>query len=165
MRILLDEYLLLPAGFEVGDATERIAAGDPPEAVLAIGDEALLLRAHPAYPHKLDLGEAWRRHTGLPFIFGVWVASRKSLERDPDGLRTACRALVAAKRLGLENLDEIARLAARKTGLAEPEMRSYFQGLAFDLGEEERRGLTLFFERLARSRMIARAPELQFVDL
>src|SRR6267154_935903 len=46
----------------------------PHEAVLVIGDAALLLAARHAYPHRYDLGEEWKRWTGLPFVFAVWAA-------------------------------------------------------------------------------------------
>src|SRR3989449_2230763 len=39
----------------------------PHEAVLVIGDAALLLAARRSYPHRIDLGEEWKRWTGLPF--------------------------------------------------------------------------------------------------
>src|SRR5213082_4295990 len=64
-------------------AEARAEAGDlesleglPHDAVLVIGDAALLLAARHAYPHRVDLGEAWKRWTGLPFVFAVWAARR-----------------------------------------------------------------------------------------
>src|SRR2546421_421588 len=50
--------------------------GLPHDAVLVIGDAALLLAARHAYPYRYDLGEAWKRWTGLPFVFAVWAARR-----------------------------------------------------------------------------------------
>src|SRR5207245_2803206 len=41
----------------------------PHDAVLVIGDAALVLKARQAYPHRYDLREEWRRWTGLPFEF------------------------------------------------------------------------------------------------
>jgi len=48
-----------------------------PQAMLLIGDKAI----HHApsvdhYPHQMDLGEAWKELTGLPFVFAVWMAKR-----------------------------------------------------------------------------------------
>src|SRR6058998_3027249 len=43
----------------------------PHDAVLVIGDPALLLAARGAYPEVVDLGDAWKRWTGLPFVFAV----------------------------------------------------------------------------------------------
>src|SRR5439155_1018475 len=48
----------------------------PHEAVLVIGDAALLLAARHAYPHRYDLGDEWKRWTGLPFVFAMWAARR-----------------------------------------------------------------------------------------
>ena len=44
---------------------------------LVIGDRAIGLEERFAYDY--DLGEAWKAHTGLPFVFAAWVA-RKPLE-------------------------------------------------------------------------------------
>ena len=64
-------------------ATARTEATDlasleglPHEAVLVIGDAALLLDARHVYTHRVDLGAAWQEWIGLPFVFAVWAASR-----------------------------------------------------------------------------------------
>src|SRR5437660_1870513 len=69
-------------------AEARAEAGDldaleglPHDAVLVIGDAALLLAARHAYPHRYDLGEEWKRWTGMPFVFAV-LAARRSTDTD-----------------------------------------------------------------------------------
>src|SRR5229473_2602725 len=66
----------------------------PHEAVLVIGDAALLLAARHAYPHRYDLGEEWKRWTGLPFVFAVWAARRAA---DHAAVRAVHHALLAAR--------------------------------------------------------------------
>lgn len=39
---------------------------------VVIGDHALTLRHR--YPYVLDMGQAWRDWTGLPFVFAAWIA-------------------------------------------------------------------------------------------
>ncbi len=46
---------------------------DDREAVLLIGDK-VVTSDMTGFPHELDLGEAWKRWTGLPFVFAVWAA-------------------------------------------------------------------------------------------
>lgn len=41
---------------------------------LIIGDRAI--RALDKYPYQYDLGLEWRKHTGLPFVFAVWMSGR-----------------------------------------------------------------------------------------
>jgi chorismate dehydratase len=42
------------------------------EAVLLIGDKVMDPR-RARFEYDLDLGDAWRQHTGLPFVFAVWA--------------------------------------------------------------------------------------------
>src|SRR5262249_20813210 len=55
-----------------------LRAGDDdknwPETLLLIGDK-VVTDAPPAerYPHQVDLGEAWKALTGLPFVYAVWM--------------------------------------------------------------------------------------------
>lgn len=45
------------------------------EAALLIGDKVITAEPSPVeFPHQLDLGEAWRDLTGLPFVFASWLA-------------------------------------------------------------------------------------------
>ncbi len=162
LRILLSQYIRVDCGFITGDLTETLARGDRPAAVLAIGDEALNLRGHPDYPHALDLGEAWIEWTGRPFIFGVWAVQRNFAERSPERAARACELLLGAKAWGLENMEAVAGLAAESSSMNLEDMRSYFQGLVYDLGDEERQGLSLFYDRLAGAGQISKAPEPEF---
>jgi len=121
-------------------------AGLPHDAVLVIGDPALLLAARHAYAHRYDLGEEWKRWTGLPFVFAVWAA-RRAAARDAVG--DIQGALLASRDWGLRHLDWLAEAASRATGVAVADCRSYFAGLDYALSYKHLAGLTDFFRRLA----------------
>ncbi|HET7600808.1 MAG TPA: menaquinone biosynthesis protein [Gemmatimonadales bacterium] len=121
-------------------------AGFPHEALLAIGDAALLLTARNAYPVKADLGQAWREWTGLPFVFAVWAARRSA---PPGEAREVHRRLLESRAWGLAHLDELAADAARRTGVAERVCRAYLDDLDYALSYAHLAGLTDFFRRLA----------------
>lgn len=163
LRVLQKKLWKIGTGFVTGSATEALGAGDRPEAILCIGDEALNLRHHPDYPYRIDLGEAWRELTGLPFIFGVWLVSRDSWEKDGERLRAAARLLLDGKAWGEDNIRDICVMAAEESCLNDEEMCSYFDGLVYDLGPEEQKGLTAFYDCLVESGLIERAPELCFL--
>src|SRR5207247_7681884 len=94
----------------------------PHEAVLVIGDAALLLAARHAYPHHYDLGDEWKRWTGLPFVFAMWAARRAA---DPRAVRAVHHTLLAARDWGLAHLDLLAAAAARATRAAAAERRNH----------------------------------------
>ncbi len=131
--------------------------------LLAIGDEALRLRAAGIYPYFLDLGRAWHKLTGLPFVFGVWAVRREVFAQRPAEVHTLHQTLLAAKRLGLESLEAICRLAAAKVGLSLAELRTYFSRLRYNLDERQQRGLTAFFRFLWRSGALTEMAEMEFI--
>ncbi|NDV17922.1 hypothetical protein GO013_00625 [Pseudodesulfovibrio sp. JC047] len=163
LAVLQKELWNISTESVTGNATVVLEKGERPDAILAIGDEALNLRYHPDYPHRIDLGEAWRELTGLPFIFGVWIVQRKSWEKSAPILAKAVTMLLEAKQWGIENIEQMCQLAANESCLSTEEMRSYFDGLVYDLGEEERKGLTLFYKHLKNTGLIESTPEIAFI--
>lgn len=134
-------------------ATARAEAGDlaslaklPHEAVLVIGDAALMLRAQAAYPHMVDLGSEWKAWTGLPFVFAVWAARR---DANAPGVQEIHARLLESRTWGLTHLDQLASEAAANTGLPVATCRSYFGDLDYRLSYRHLAGLTDFFRRLA----------------
>ena len=137
VRILLKQrYGLAPewTPLPIGVDPEQSRA----DAVLLIGDRAI----HPpadSFAEQWDLGEEWRRWSGLPFVFAMWTARRGS---DLTGLE---EALASARDHGIAHLAEIAQAEAAGVGLTVDECLAYFRDyLHFYLGPDERRGLELF---------------------
>jgi chorismate dehydratase len=118
----------------------------PHQAVLVIGDPALLLGTRQAYPHVYDLGTEWRRWTGLPFVFAVWAARRGGDTRA--GAARVHAQILKSRDWGLAHLDELARSASAATRVPESDCRSYFSGLDYALTDRHLAGLTLFFRNL-----------------
>src|SRR5690606_4531539 len=98
---------------------------------LLIGGK-VVRQAGDAYPHQLDLGEAWKALTGLPFVFAAWMA-RHGVE-----LGTLPARLEQAKREGLANVDAIVQRHATDLGWPADLARSYPVGnMLSDLGPRQ----------------------------
>lgn len=126
-------------------------AGLPHEAVLVIGDAALLLGADERYPVEVDLGAAWKEWTGLPFVFAVWASRR---EADMGQVQVIHQRLLESRAWGLENLDELAREATERTGVPFAVCRAYLDDLDYRLSYRHLAGLTDFFRRLAQDGLV-----------
>lgn len=123
----------------------------PHDGLLVIGDPALLLGARRVYGHAYDLGEEWKRWTGLPFVFAVWAARRAA---DPAAVRRGHQALLASRAWGLKHLAELAGAAASATGVPLETCRDYFAGLDYAFSYKHLAGLTDFFRRLAQDGIV-----------
>jgi len=122
-------------------------AREPHEGRLVIGDAALLLHAQErrGYPFVYDLGEAWKRWTGLPFVFAVWVAQRTV---PVDAALAVHARLIASRDWGLRHLPTLASEASSRTGVPAARCLEYLSGLDYGLSYEHLAGLTEFFRRL-----------------
>jgi chorismate dehydratase len=110
------------------------------DAALVIGDPAMAIDPAQAGVDKIDLGQAWRDFTGLPFVYAAWTGR-------PGVLRPAhLEALYAARDRGLAARDTIAAAAAGGDAALTAELSAYLRdNLRYGFGERERAGLERFF--------------------
>jgi len=156
LELLFEHVWRCRPEFVPGDAEVADIArfdDDPHDARLVIGDAALKLfdAANRGgawanrYPYREDLGTAWKQWTGLPFVFAVWVAQR----RTPVHAALAAHAsLIASRDWGLQHLDELSVQAAHASGVPLDTCRTYIAGLDYRLSYPHLAGLTEFFRRL-----------------
>ncbi len=131
--------------------------------LLAIGDEALRLRAAGIYPYFLDLGRAWHELTGLPFVFGVWAVRRRYYREKTPEAQAVHQALLLSKRWGLAALEEICRQASSQVGLSPADLHRYFRGLNYELSDRQQEGLLTFYRFLYRYGVLAEMPILRSI--
>jgi chorismate dehydratase len=131
------------------DADASIAAR------LVIGDAALMLGtgALPSpYEHVYDLGLEWKKWTGLPFVFAVWVAQRTA---DTQEALAVHASLIESRNWGLKHLGVLAQQAHENTGVPLVACEEYLSGLDYGLSYPHLGGLTEFYRRLTLAGKVA----------
>ncbi|MFI5232983.1 MAG: menaquinone biosynthetic enzyme MqnA/MqnD family protein [Gemmatimonadales bacterium] len=122
---------------------------------LVIGDAALMLGtgaiASP-YEHVYDLGLEWKKWTGLPFVFAVWVAQRTADTQQALGVHAS---LIESRNWGLKHLDVLAQQAHENTGVPLAACNEYLSGLDYGLSYPHLGGLTEFYRRLTLAGKVA----------
>jgi chorismate dehydratase len=109
------------------------------DAALVIGDPAMTFARENLRVY--DLAVLWREFTGLGFVFAMWMAHESAAE--------AVRRVdfAGARDEGLARLEEIVAEYERALGLPRAELRAYLtENICFDLNEDMRAGLELFFQ-------------------
>lgn len=125
------------------------------DAALLIGDTALFLDHSARGVTKIDLGEAWTRLTGLPFVWAFWAGR-------PDALTSEDAAdLTASRNRGVVASDEI---AAEYCGPARASLgRAYLRdNIRYSLGDREEAGLRHFFELALKHDVVEETRELEW---
>jgi chorismate dehydratase len=135
-NILLKEYWNSNAQLIDATGEDYRAEIQGTTAGLIIGDRALVQRLKSKYVY--DLGEAWKAHTGLPFVFAAWVSNKKLSERFIEDFNKANRE-------GLVNLSSV----INENPFPFFNIEGYFtRYISYQLTERKREGLRLFFNKL-----------------
>lgn len=114
------------------------------DAALLIGDPALSLSKDPSY-RVFDLAELWNQHTGLGFIFAMWMTRNKELGID----------FAAARDEGLHHLEEIVANYESQIPLTHDDLVDYLStNISYQPDESMLSGLRLYFDLAAKNDLI-----------
>ena len=99
-----------------------------------IGDRALEQNTISKYVY--DLGEAWKDHTGLPFVFAAWVSNKPLPEE-------FVKKFTEANHYGLNRLDEV----IRENASVKYSLEQYYKNnISYIIDEKKLAGLNWFLK-------------------
>ena len=137
-KVLLKEYwksnaeLIEAPGETYRDEIKGNTAG------LVIGDRALQQRRQSKYIY--DLGEVWKTHTGLPFLFAAWI-SNKSLPIE------FIKRFNEANSIGLLNIDTV----VTENPYDVYDLKDYYTNcISYTLDLEKKKALQLFLSKITK---------------
>ena len=147
VKIILENFYNVIPRYGVGPVLDAYR-NDEISAVLAIGDEALILAQSAMYPHKIDLGRIWHEMTSLPFVFAVWAMRQEFCSRYPDVVRDVHRELLRCRQEGKNDLYNISKKVGPRVSMDADACYQYLRGIEHDLGPGKKKGLIRFIEYL-----------------
>lgn len=152
VKIIFREFLQREPAWttQTPNLTEMLEEND---AALIIGDPAMTFSREGL--HLWDMAALWRRHTGLGFVFAMWVVRNAAAEhaRNVD--------FAAARDEGVANIETIVDYYQTRIPLSRQELTTYLtDNISFELDDSMRKGLELYFNLAAKHRLIegVRAP-------
>ncbi|WP_308295039.1 menaquinone biosynthesis protein [Streptomyces sp. NK08204] len=132
------------------------------DAAVLTGDAALAATlSRPAHPgvHVYDLGELWKRWTGLPLVLAVWAVRREAAEQRPDIVELVHRSLLAARDLARRESAELAGRLAAWEPFSSGKLEDFFtRVLDFSLGQRQWLGLREFARHSGNGNLALAAP-------
>jgi len=134
-KILLKEYWKVqPELIDAGKDFRKHIKGNT--AGVIIGDRALEQRKQSAYIY--DLGEAWKKLTGLPFVFAAWISNKKLSDVFVDEFNIA-------NGIGLHNIDAV----LKELNYDVFDLHDYYtRYIQYDLDAAKKEGMDLFIKKL-----------------
>lgn len=126
------------------------------DAALLIGDPAMTFPREDLRVH--DLAGLWREHTGLGFVFAMWMA------RESVASHVRAVDFAGARDEGLAHVEEIVSLYENELNLPREELREYLlENISFTLDAGMRAGLELYYELARKHGFIPAARPLKTI--
>jgi chorismate dehydratase len=150
LKIIFKEFL----GFEpewrssAPDVGQMLADND---GALIIGDPGMTFAR--GNLRLFDMAELWREHTGLGFVFALWMVAAAAGNEAPR------IDFAGARNEGLLRVEEIVAWYEPLLNLSREELRSYLSdNISFSISAEMRAGMDLYFQLAYKHGLI---PELK----
>ncbi len=136
-------YVLMKEYWKVNPQLKRAEPGfenliSGKTAAVVIGDKAMNLQGK--FNYAYDLGEIWKLHTGLPFVFAAWVTTK---EISDSFLLKFNQALES----GIEQIPSLLYILPNPN--PQIDLHAYFtKNISYTLDSQKLAGLDLFFEKI-----------------
>ena len=148
LKIILEEFLSLKCRFRSTNRRSVKSILSTFSAVLHIGDTAMIeakklsaggVNSKFLTPNSelyiYDLGELWFKHTGLPFVFALWIARKQAVAEKKELISKLSNDLIKARRYAGKKFRLIAKEAPQKKWLTEKELVDYWENISYDFTE------------------------------
>lgn len=148
--------------YEVGDVSDFKAMAKKNDAVLVIGDTALVHPWDQQFKYCFDLGQIWYEMTQLPFVFAVWAVRKSFAKKHSKIVSEIHGVLLASKKDGYENLARIIKEGENKLGISADRVKHYFDLLHCDLDDQKISAMGVFFDSLYERKILKEKVDIQF---
>ena len=130
------------------------------DTVLLIGDKVVHDEPDPSrYLHQLDLGEAWKELTGLPFVFACWMV------RAGHDLGDLPETLARRRELNRHRVEDIVAAHGASSGWPEDLAAKYLgEILRYELGARELESIKLFWSKCHDLDLISQVRPMRLYD-
>jgi len=158
LKILcLEKFKISPGFTQMNPDLETMLSEN--DAALVIGDNALFASAYFKDLVAADLGQEWYEMTSLPFVFAFWTGYS-----DIDPVKLAAFSRSAHE--GMKKFHEIALNYSYRGKTYPTVSEQYFvKNMSYNLGDEEKKGLELYFELCFKHKLIEQKPQLRFFKI
>jgi len=139
---------------------------DHAQAVLFIGDDALDAYHHPRPGYYYyDIGDEWKKMTGLAMVYAVWVVNRLFATRHSQFVQMVYEQVTGAFAYGLSHLPAAAEMLSSKVPFTTEQLINYIQLLNYEFTPEHEQALLTYYKLAHGLGLIDHMPTLEFVKV
>ena len=156
----LIQYLLKDFSINYIKDNKSDSAGE-----LLIADEAISRFYQKRDAFVYDLSELWKKKTGLPFVFALWVVRRDVYKNNPEEVKKLYQNLIKSKEISKDLLMQAAQDRYHNIFPNEKLCYDYLVNLHSDFSEPYQQGFNLFQEKMVKIKRLQNIAKLSFLPV
>ncbi|MDF2633614.1 MAG: hypothetical protein K0R78_488 [Pelosinus sp.] len=139
---------------------------DDAQAVLFIGDDALSAYHHqiPGY-YYYDMGDEWKKLTGLPMVYAVWVVNRDFAAHYSEAVQILYEKITGGFAYGLSHIEAAANTLQGKFSLTAAQIIHYIGLLNYQFTPAHEQALLTYYRMAHGLGLSPKVPEIEFVKV
>lgn len=139
---------------------------DEAEAVLFIGDDALYAyhNRKPDYFYY-DLGDEWKKLTGLSMVYALWVLNKEFATKNPSLVTMIYEQVTGGFSYGLEHIEDAAATMIGKVPFTTQQITHYISLLNYQLTPAHQKSLLTFYTLANELGLIEAVPDIEFAEV
>ncbi|CUH96300.1 hypothetical protein P22_2390 [Propionispora sp. 2/2-37] len=166
LKIVLQQAYQVQADYFISGLSLAEGVLETADAVLFIGDDALHAYLHQQEPYyHYDMGEEWRKLTGLSMVYAVWAVNRSFAEQQADLLQRIYLQVTGGFSYGLVRIEKAAAVAEHTSPFDARQIVTYLSLLNYQFTEAHKKALLTFYRRAYELAIIPRMPVLDFAEV
>lgn len=163
LKIILSMKFSFANNYSRSEVTD-LANSSQHDALLLIGDRALIAASKESVGYIYDLGELWHEFTGRPFVFALWLLREDVFSKSAEEVHLLHDRLVLSKHKAIENFAGIAATLKQNIWTNSSFLIKYWGIISYDLTKEHIEGLKLFYRYAAECGFIESEPQLRILE-
>lgn len=166
LKIILHYAYKIAPDYFVSAASLADGVLNEADAALFIGDDALTAY-HSRQPglYYYDLGAEWRKLTGQPMVYALWVTNRSFAASRPQDLRLVHQRVTGGFAYGLNHLAAAAATLQGGTSLSAEQICHYIGLLDYRLDEPHLKALATYYRLAHELGLLPAVPDLAFAEV
>lgn len=161
VKILLEKYYGVQPAYS---STAPFATPDQTDAVLLIGNEAMIFRSSPNM-YVYDLGEIWLQKTGFPVVFAVFGVRKAILKEFAPKIRNVIQCYHDSIECLKQEKEKVISCAAAKYPEIDYDINRYFSLLRFEFTDDLKSALIFYLSVAGEMGFLKPVSELNFLTM
>ena len=166
LKIILHHGFQANPDYFISGQTIEDGVLDAADAVLFIGDDALYAYHYrtPGY-YYYDIGDQWKKLTGLAMVYALWVVNREFAERDAESLSLIYRRVTEGFAFGLSYLTKAAETLTGTFMFTSRQIIDYIHLLNYQFTPAHEEALITYYKLAHTMGLIEKVPDIQFAKV